>query len=48
MTTTVTKIKHFENSFEVLNQSGIEIDLDSILVKEYQQEGLPSDINHPM
>ncbi len=48
MTTTVTQIKHLENSLEVLNQFGIEIDLDSILVEEFQQEGLPSDINHPM
>ena len=45
---TITTIKHLENSLEILNQFGIELDLDSILAEEFQQEGLLSDINHPM
>ena len=42
---TVTEIKHVENSLEVLNEFGIEIDLNSILVEEYKL-GLPSDISN--
>ena len=42
---TVTQIKYVENSLEVLNQFGIEIDLQSILVAEFEQ-GLLSDINN--
>ena len=41
---TMTEIKHFENSFEVLNEFEIKISLDSILVKEFER-GLLSDIN---
>lgn len=43
--TTFTEIKHIENSLTVLNEVGIEIDLDSILVNEFEQE-LPNDINN--
>jgi hypothetical protein len=41
---TATQIKHVENSLEVLNQFGIEIDLETILVEELEP-GLLSDIN---
>lgn len=44
---TVTEIKHVENSLEVLNEFGIEIDLDGILVEEFEQ-GLSSDISNSM
>ena len=40
----MTEIKHVENSLEVLNEFGIEIDLEGILVEEYEQ-GLLSDFN---
>jgi hypothetical protein len=43
-TVTATEIKHVEKSFEILNEFGIEIDLNSILVREYEQE-LASEIN---
>lgn len=42
---TITEIKHVENSLEVLNEFGVEIDLDRILVEEYKL-GLSSDINN--
>ena len=42
---TVTQIKYVENSLEVLNQVGIEIDLESILVVEFEQ-GFSSDISN--
>ena len=41
---TITEIKHFENSFEVLNEFEIEISLDGILIDEYEQ-GLVNDLN---
>lgn len=44
-TATITPIKPIENSLEVVNQFGIEIDLESILVEEYKL-GLASDINN--
>ncbi|MBE9044556.1 hypothetical protein IQ255_09080 [Pleurocapsales cyanobacterium LEGE 10410] len=40
---TITEIKYVENSLEVLNEFVIEIDLDSILVEEYER-GLTGDI----
>lgn len=43
MITTTTEIKHVENSFEILNEFGIEIDLKGILVEEFEQK-LPNDI----
>lgn len=46
-TATVIEIKHFESSFAVLNEFGIEIDLQSILAEEFKQ-GLPSDISNSM
>jgi hypothetical protein len=42
---TATQIKPVENRLEVLNQFGIEIDLESMLVEEFEQ-GLPSDISN--
>jgi hypothetical protein len=42
--TTATLIK-FDNSLEVLNQFGIEIDLESILAVEFEL-GLSSDISN--
>lgn len=42
-TLTVTKIQAVEISLELLNQFGIEIDLESILIEEFEQE-LASDI----
>ena len=44
-TATVTQIKTVENSLEVLNQFGIELDLEIILVEELEQ-GLSSDISN--
>lgn len=44
MITTVTEIKHVENSFESFQESGIKIEFDAILVSEVEQD-LPSDIN---
>ncbi|MEM7594275.1 MAG: hypothetical protein AAF383_22655 [Cyanobacteria bacterium P01_A01_bin.83] len=45
MNTTTTAIKLVENSLEVLNQFGIELDLETILVEEFEQ-GLSSDISN--
>ncbi len=42
---TATQIKYVENSLEVLNQFGIEIDLESILMEEFEQ-GFSSDISN--
>ena len=39
------EIKHVENSLEVLNEFGIEIDLEGILVEEFER-GLPSDLGN--
>lgn len=44
--TTATAIKHVENSLEILYQFVIELDLDSILVKEFEQ-GLANDLDNP-
>ena len=44
MITTATEIKHVKNSFKVLNEFGSEINLDDILIEEYDEE-LSSDIN---
>ncbi|WP_319421749.1 hypothetical protein [Pleurocapsa sp. FMAR1] len=44
-TATATQIKHVENTLEVLNQFGIEIELDNILAKELER-GLSSDISN--
>ena len=41
---TMTEIKHFDNSFEVLNEFWAEVDLDEIFVREFEQE-LPNDLN---
>ena len=46
-TATVTQIKTVENSLEVLNQFGIELDLDMILVEEFEQ-GLANDLDNPL
>lgn len=40
-----TEIKHFENSLEILNELGIEVDLELILIEEFEKE-LASDINN--
>ena len=42
---TATQIKYVENSWEILNQFGIEIDLESILMEEFEQ-GFSSDISN--
>jgi hypothetical protein len=44
-TTTITQIKPIE-SLEVLNQFGIELDLDMILAEEFEL-GLPNDLDNP-
>ena len=46
MITTATEIKHVENSFEELNEFGIDVNLDDILIEEFEQ-GLPIDISCP-
>ena len=45
--TTATKIKHVKNSLEVLNQFGIELDLDIILIQEFEL-GLANDLDNPI
>ena len=44
---TDTQIKHVENSLEIVNQFGIEIDLESILAEELES-GFPSDISNAL
>lgn len=44
-TATATQIKTVENTLEVLNQFGIELDLDIILIEEFEL-GLSSDISN--
>ena len=41
----MTEIKYVKKSLEVLNEFGIEINLDRILVEEFEQ-GLSSDLNN--
>ncbi len=43
-TATATQIKYVENSLEILNQLAIELELETILVKELES-GLLSDVN---
>lgn len=45
MNTATIEIKHVENSLELLNQFAIELNLDSILAREFEAE-LASDINN--
>ena len=45
MILTITEIKHVQNSTELLNEFGTELDLDSILTEELNL-GLPCDINN--
>ena len=45
MNATITEIKYFENSLEVLNEFVIEVDLEKILVTEFERE-LPCDITN--
>lgn len=42
---TTNPINQIKNSLELLDQLGIEIDLESILTEELEQ-GLPSDISN--
>ena len=44
MITIATEIKYVENSFEVLSEFEININLDDILVEEFEQD-LPIDIS---
>lgn len=44
---TTTPLKPIENSLEVLNQFGIELNLDSILIEEFQH-GLANDLDNPI
>ena len=46
-TATATPIKTVENSLEVLNQFGIELDLDIILAEEFEL-GFPNDLDNPV
>ena len=45
MILTITEIKHVQNSTELLNEFGTELNLDSILTEELNS-GLPCDINN--
>ena len=45
MFATITEIKHAQNSTELLNEFGTELDLDFILTEEFNS-GLPCDINN--
>ncbi|MEM7557073.1 MAG: hypothetical protein AAF378_23885 [Cyanobacteria bacterium P01_A01_bin.84] len=45
MNTTTTAIKLVETSLEVLNQFGIELNLETILAEEFEQ-GLANDISN--
>ena len=44
-TATINKIAQLEHNVEILNQFGIELDLNSILLEEFEQ-GLSSDISN--
>ena len=44
-TATVTQIESVENILETLENAGVELDLDNILVREFER-GLSSDINY--
>ena len=46
-TATATQIKTVENTLEILNQFGIELDLDIILVEEFEL-GLANDLDNPL
>lgn len=45
MNTTSTAIKSADTSLEILNQFGIELDLEAILDEEFEQ-GLANDISN--
>lgn len=45
MNSTITEIKPVETNLEVLNQFGIELDLELILFEEFEKE-LSSDISN--
>ena len=45
MNTTTTAIKIIDNNLEILNLFGIELDLEDILLEEFEQ-GLSSDITN--
>ena len=45
MILTNTEIKHLDNSLEIIEELGVELDLDLILEQELDS-GLPSDINN--
>lgn len=45
MILTNTEIKHLDNSLEIIEELGVELDLDLILEEELDS-GLPSDINN--
>ena len=44
---TMTEIKHFENSPEVVNEFEIEMNLYDILSKEFEQ-GMPNELENPL
>ena len=45
MSVATVEIKYVENSLEILNRFGIELDLDNILAEEFKSE-LASDISN--
>ncbi len=45
MILTNTEIKHVNNDLEIIEELGVELDLDLILEEELES-GLPSDINN--
>ena len=47
MSIATVEIKYVENTLEILNQFGTELNLDSILAKEFKA-GLASDVSNPI
>ena len=47
MSVATVEIKYVENSLEILNRFGIELDLDNVLAEEFKA-GLASDISNTL
>lgn len=47
MSIATIEIKSFENSLEMLNEFGIELNLDTILIEEFER-GIANDLENPI
>lgn len=47
MSTATIEIKYVENSLEMLNELGIELNLDAILTEEFEK-GIANDLENPI